>query len=100
MSAWDSMEHAHAMTHLQAMLAQRPMLEAGGRGVRNHHEPRCAVDDYALAGIRVRRGQIGLSVPWTASFRLKQSAYLRVVRHHESDTIRCKIANDVHGTIF
>jgi hypothetical protein len=24
------MEHAHAMTHLQAMLAQRPVLEAAG----------------------------------------------------------------------
>jgi hypothetical protein len=29
-SVWDSMKHAHAMTHLPAMLAQRPVLEAAG----------------------------------------------------------------------
>ncbi len=32
-SVWDSMEHAHAMTHLQAMLAQRSVLEAAGVAV-------------------------------------------------------------------
>ena len=29
-SIWDSLEHAHQLDTLQAMLAQRPILEAGG----------------------------------------------------------------------
>jgi len=29
-SVWDSLEHAHQMDTLQAMLAQRPILEAAG----------------------------------------------------------------------
>jgi hypothetical protein len=29
-SIWDSLEHAHQMDTLQAMLAQRPILEAAG----------------------------------------------------------------------
>jgi hypothetical protein len=29
-SVWDSLAHAHQMDTLQAMLAQRPVLEAGG----------------------------------------------------------------------
>lgn len=29
-SVWDSLEHAHQMDTLQPMLAQRPILEAGG----------------------------------------------------------------------
>ena len=38
-SVWDSLQHAHQMDTLQAMLAQRPLLEAAGVGfevITNH----------------------------------------------------------------
>jgi hypothetical protein len=38
-SVWDTLEHAHQMDTLQAMLAQRPILEAAGVGfdvITNH----------------------------------------------------------------
>ena len=38
-SVWDSLDHAHQMDSLQAMLAQRPILEGAGVGfelITNH----------------------------------------------------------------
>jgi hypothetical protein len=39
-SVWETLEDAHQMDTLTAMLAQRPILEAGRRHLRADHQPR------------------------------------------------------------